>query len=744
MSELTVKNKSGVPVADKQHVQLAQANFEQAKTIANSLGDEFIPREKIDASSDGKFTSIQAIKKFFEGIIMPVKAIWENPLIALGLIGIFAGIAIAVPAITPVLLIGGGVLSLFEIGKGGIKFALAAANGDGDGMENAFKDIGSGTIGTALTLIGVKGSGLIAVEAKATTQALKAGATETEAVIHGLKASKNAKSMTFTQALKENLSMVSKDGLSSVKNSYKLRGIKRSVLSGATNSDNGPIYFSDDELAEANYINRNFLFEDECTRESIAALPKERQHFLRSLSRAFLKQRRLTDDDILRIANEIYNKELTRIAKNVGISKEELAEIAPEIKLDATFMNQGGKFNHTPLELELNPEAIRIKPIVDGSVNNEEMPAIVRVRYKDGLNKSIDCIVDFVSHESAHMENCLFRLFHLTKEEQKLYILRDIIRGVKHGYPKRLLQKANFFGSEFMTHPKMSAPMRKDLSKFIEAFLKDPFAVDKENTIRSLLSKHPDFLRRNGIENMDDAVRLIVEYSDTQCSRYKYYCDYFCKVYDNKELMTKIKAINVTSASRDKAKAYMYTRGAIETADGNAGIQGMFKTNEDFVFYKNSLDEVIARMHGTLSRLKHLSREVNSRTKAIGTEVTIEEATNIEQKLTLLRGRLKVIEKEILNESSRFKNPDYKFLQKKLDKITEMIRVLKQKLYSARESLRGYAGENIGNASKLTKTISHNYATELAVFNMSRAVIKEVSSLLDVLNDEKVRLEVAL
>lgn len=186
--------------------------------------DTFHSDSQVAESSNRGFSFGNAIKNFFKGIVSPVMIIIENPLAALPMIVACAALAFFIPATIPFMLVGGGAFSLFELGKGVTK-AITASNANE--REESFKDIGTGVIGIFLTLLGIRGTAAIAAEAKATGAALRAGATEVEAVKEGLKAAEAAKSMSIAEAFKTDLSLFSMDGVVAIRSSIRLARVKK-------------------------------------------------------------------------------------------------------------------------------------------------------------------------------------------------------------------------------------------------------------------------------------------------------------------------------------------------------------------------------------------------------------------------------------------------------------------------------------------------------------------------------------
>ena len=112
--------------------------------------------------------------------------------------GISTDSCFAVPALTPVLTVGFGALSLFEVCKGTYNAIKNYKNGDYDASEKSFEKIGTGTIGTILTAIGLKSSAKVAAEVKQ-ANTLGRALTQTEKI----EIAQRVKNGSLLSALKE-------------------------------------------------------------------------------------------------------------------------------------------------------------------------------------------------------------------------------------------------------------------------------------------------------------------------------------------------------------------------------------------------------------------------------------------------------------------------------------------------------------------------------------------------------------
>ena len=122
---------------------------------------------EINTSNDGNFSKKEAGKNFLKGILSPLKAVIEHPIISIGTVAV-TGIACSlVPVLSPVMSVGFGALSIFQLGKGIVDSAIEYKKGNYDNSEKAFEKIGKGAIGTLGSLSSIKRSARISTEAYA-------------------------------------------------------------------------------------------------------------------------------------------------------------------------------------------------------------------------------------------------------------------------------------------------------------------------------------------------------------------------------------------------------------------------------------------------------------------------------------------------------------------------------------------------------------------------------------------------
>ena len=133
--------------------------------------DEFVKTSKSEASNDGKFTAKEALLNLGKGLISPVTVLVKHPIATLGTLAGVGLACFAVPALTPILTVGFGALSLFQLGKSTVNTIRDYSKGNYDNAEKGFKGIGEGIIGTLTTMLGLKSSAKIAAETKALSEA---------------------------------------------------------------------------------------------------------------------------------------------------------------------------------------------------------------------------------------------------------------------------------------------------------------------------------------------------------------------------------------------------------------------------------------------------------------------------------------------------------------------------------------------------------------------------------------------
>lgn len=164
MTAIITKSLPGIETGEeKQQVQAENKRSEQ-KSIPTSKSDSFVSsngkkNEKIDPEKDGKFTFKQVGRNFIKGLLSPITSMFSSIkgfLIGAGmLIGGALLTAATGGAILPAFIAMGVVFGACEGAKGIYKIAIAK---NGDDIEEAFLDFGTGISGILTSLVGARAS----------------------------------------------------------------------------------------------------------------------------------------------------------------------------------------------------------------------------------------------------------------------------------------------------------------------------------------------------------------------------------------------------------------------------------------------------------------------------------------------------------------------------------------------------------------------------------------------------------
>lgn len=275
--------------------------------------------KKTDKSNNGKFDLSEAGKNFLKGIISPITAIVKHPAATLGIIGATAVACSLVPVLGPITAIGFGALSLVQLGKGCYNAAKLYKNGQYDNAEKAFNEIGQGTVGVALTAVGVKQSAKVAKEAKLMNEQSLTSLSK----VQKQAIASEVKEGSFVSALKEVGSLfTTKSGLKAALNQFKPANI----------SQRGK-----DAL--------NFLFK----REEVTKIKEKKMNFKDTAEGK--RRAQLSSEEIEKEINSLYKEAFDEY----GIPEE----IRPKIEITKQDLKHGGGYNSSFHKIEINETAYR-------------------------------------------------------------------------------------------------------------------------------------------------------------------------------------------------------------------------------------------------------------------------------------------------------------------------------------------------------------------------------------------------
>lgn len=565
----------------------------------NHERDAFMGRTKVDGSNDGRFTLGQVAKNFFKGIISPLTAIIKHPLATIGTLAAVGTACFAVPALTPILTIGFGALSIFQLLKSAINTVKDYKNGDYDKAEKGFEGIGQGVIGTLMTFLGLKQSAKIAAESKVLASTGAKALNQTQKAEIAEQIAKGG----IKNAFKENLSIITtKQGRQALINQLKPSAIKEKFV-GLINILKRP----QKPLTQEQQI-ENFKKSPEGIRR--AALSKEQ------------------------LQTEVTAK-YNQAFEELGIPKEQ----RPKLEIFKGGENEGGYYSRSKHTIKVNSEA-----------------------YKDGIFELDDVIMHEATHckeallraglpqervDQIIIEELTGKI--LNGESEQILVKPNILapdmmdapklpNGMKQDFAKlareKLYTKDETLLGNLSKHTDAQEGIKidqktitmlenstkpADLEKIAQAtksIAKDTKTVQETQQklapflkeLQEMMNKYPEF--QAGYKSPEEALLALEKYSLSHGTRYKHFTN------------TKIPGVEPQTLSPETAKlAEISLRNDISSTEGNARISGfnsIFGSEKGFNQYQFSPEEVLAQQNGNNFLIKNYSAKLNEM-KANGT-----------------------------------------------------------------------------------------------------------------------------
>jgi hypothetical protein len=626
----------------------------QGKTVPNTVSmdsEDKLDFSQTSASSqkkghDQKFSLLQAGKKFLHGIISPVTVFFEHPVMAFG--GLAAGIAACtlIPEVLPLMTIGFGAYSLYQIGKGAINSIQRYRAGDYTGAENAFEEMGAGTIGTALSALGVRATATAAAEAKAANAAVQAGKSAEQIAEATALAAKEVKGMTFLEALKENATILTKsEGRQALLKGFKpssiqkrfqdtvayfkksafdkvktqsyteealfaksAEGLRRAKMTKAEVQSEAEAVLAKafDELGIPKELRPKFNIQDELRFldkseiEAMAHKAVQERHYAASPEYLLLDKKELPKPVIFQEGEtptqftnaQIVEKVKAAVANvydTMGVPKS--SQHLENLTLgDAHYI--GGNFNPKAYEINMHANTYR-----SGKMTLEQV----------------------LGHEPIHTQQALLRA-QLSPAEASAILQEELLNGVRLGESEEIVLRGNLLGNTMMKPPKFSKV--PDLKEKIITLIRDEVypnvdshtqywsdlawsgfkSIEGANpppSIQKIQSKLTQWVQENPkfLENYQGdpkaAVNHLLEYLEAHANRFKAFSN---PEITNPEILAHIKKMPFTDA--EKAKAVQSLRDRIGLIDGNCRNQGFlshFGDSGAFNQYQFSAEEVLAR-----------------------------------------------------------------------------------------------------------------------------------------------------
>jgi hypothetical protein len=343
------------------------------KTKLEYKKDSFERTTKEDKSNNGKFDISECAKNFAQGVLSPLKAVVEHPVATVGILGATTLACTLVPVLTPIMGVGFGALSVYQLGKGCYNAAKNYKNKEYDNAEKSFNQIGQGFVGTVTSALGLKQGAKVAKEAKLMnelgTQALNQAQKDAIAL--------EVKNGSYADALKEVGSLfTSKEGLNATINQFKPSMIK---------ARGGEIL---------DFVKGNKYKEKEIKQK----IPKRADQIEKfKKSEEGIRRANLTDEEIEAEVNSLFKKAFDEL--------EIPEEQRPKLVIRKSAIEKGGYYEKGSHSLEYNPEA-----------------------YKSGVFE----MDDVVMHEATHCKEALQRA-GISKERASQLVKDELVSRVQNG-----------------------------------------------------------------------------------------------------------------------------------------------------------------------------------------------------------------------------------------------------------------------------------------------------------------------
>lgn len=591
-------------------------------------------------SSKGKFDPLEALKNFGKGLISPITVLLKHPIIAIG--SLLAGLVACslVPALLPVLAVGFGALGIIQMTRGGINAIQRYKAGEYDGAERAFEDIGAGAVGTAMSLVGLKASARVAAEAKAAQSAIKTGVSFEQAAQTRSMATNQTQNMTFTEALKENASILTtREGRSALIAQLKPSAIRQRILYikdyfKKNTTTTKRIVEEPDFALSAEGIRRSKLSKADITQEVEKVFNKifddlDISPQLRPKLQVLDELRYMTKAEIEQRVQQQITNILSSDIRNKNISELPKIKVFEESEMPIQFTNEQifdkataalTKFAH---EIGQNKRMPFLSIEDPNNLSASYKPKTHTIKYHANIyRRGVAPVENYLAHEAQHTIKAILRA-QLTDTERTAIIQDEIIRGVLQGETEQIIQGSDLFGVSMMTPPKMNTQMRQqvveilkndifpDAKEFFNAFGKisgkqlPPILQTLETKLGELIKAHPEFAQQAKCGN-SGAINNLMRYMKAQTLRSVAFSN--PEITDAK-LIAEIKKLPFTNTQHQEAIQSL--REHITAVEGNARTEGLSKritgiSDSDFNQYQFSSEEVLANNFASQFEIKQI------------------------------------------------------------------------------------------------------------------------------------------
>ena len=617
-----------------------------------------------DKSSNNQFDFSEAAKNFGKGAISPVTAAIKHPFITAGVLAGTVAVCSIVPILGPAMLLGFGALSVGQMIKGSADAVKNYKNGEYDKAEKSFDLIGQGTVGTLLSLIGVRQSAQVAKEAKMMSE-LNVKVLDKGAKEQILSEVQNNK---FIANLKEIVSLfTTKSGLKAVKAQFNPEVLK--------------------------YRTENFLkfFKpqavEETTKRKVYKTTEQKVAEFKA-SPEGLRRAKLSDEQVEQEVVTLFDKTFDEL----GIPRNQ----RPNLQIEkSSKLEHGGSYRKSRHTLEINPDA-----------------------YRSGTFE----LDDVVMHEATHCKEALLRA-GIPKQRAQEIVKNELISRILNGESENIIVKGGFFGPEMMEPPKMPQAMKEEfaqlakdmcytednaLSSNISEFISNtrwknapegknlynPEMLEQAERalkplferLHTMMDKYPEFSEMNkpSLSTENDAFTKLLKYVQSEQTRYQRFAD----VKINRGTSYQPNYVDVPELTGEQlAQAEKSLIDNITTIEGNgrvAGLNGMFASNKSFNQYQFSPEEVLAQKNGNNFLIRNLTAKMNEM-KASGTLTPEQEASMlkiIEKAKAIIEYKTKGL--EYYEQYTRLiNNPSDKELAAAVKNLERELAILNEKMNPA-------------------------------------------------------------
>lgn len=604
--------------------------------------------KKVVSSENDKFSFKDAGINLGKGLISPITVMIQHPLKTLGVLAATGAATLVMPAIVPIMLVGFGGYSLYELGKGIAVAGKEYKNGNYKASENAFQSIGSGIVGSVMTAFGVRPTAQVAIQSK---RAAQLGGPITKA--HKYIINQKVKQMSYFEALKENISMfTTKEGLKAAVDSLNPRSIIDRIIclrEPKRYTEEFAKYYA--RTAEGK-LRRNMSHQEMC-----AWVKKISDSVFTELGVPVSQRPKIIVRDHISCfspdeINKVLCDTISKHSKGQRISNVTIFRQNEKIK-EIPFAQLAARIKAAFKDVQLK-DGVSLDSIVDGIINfssvlkggsyHSKIHAIEvnATAFRAGFYYSLE---EIVAHEALHAKMAILRN-SLPQERVSEIIKMGLLRRIRTGeigvipsvsgerpvmvppkfspsMRKELLNFARKYlykstqDSDILSYVKQRNAYLKDVEQAFKAseystvpdFLEELMILDSENSeiynaIVKIVKRNSDFIMQNGgLE--EKAVQTLLDYIGAHEARY---------IGFSKQKLPRVEELPLSGDKIAEAEKSVY--GRISTYEGNFANQTMRrrgeKSAEAFAQYKNSYEEVLARNTAHEYKINLLNRELSS------------------------------------------------------------------------------------------------------------------------------------